>query len=847
MSEPAAGAGSASGSPSTSRLSALVDSLHQDLRFALRSLRSTPGFTAVAVACLAIGISANTTMFGVADRLFLRPPPGIRDPGRVVRVYLDRERGGVRTPGGGPGSFPDYQDLHAGTTSGPAIAFSGVAAFVAQRVAYGAGAEVRRLEGQAVTAGYFDVLGTRPALGRFFLSEEDSIPGTHPVAVLSYNFWQREFAGAPGVLGRVITLDGRPFTVVGVAERGFSGFDLQALDLWLPMREMRTEMGPEMFTERHAIWIEMVARLAPDVSARIAEARASAVKQRVDAVAAPDLDKDVRVMTGPLLEADGPKRDAHASIALWLLAAVALVLIIACANVANLLLARGTRRRREVAIRLSLGARRQQLVRQLLVESLVLALAGGMMGLLLTVWSAGAVRMFSLPASASALDGRALAFTAAVAMLTALVFGLIPALATTRSDLVASLKDGSRRSGGGQSHLQSGLLVAQAALSLVVLAGAGLFVRSLRNMHAIDLGLDADHIMLATIDLQGTSYDSVAKVELYRRAVEQLSAQPGVTGVSFEGLPPFRGVMGLRTRLPGRDSSDRDQRGTFVNFVGSDFLRANGTPLRRGRDISDQDRAGTLPVAVVNETMARRLWPGQDPIGQCILVPTGPPGTAAAAPPPCTTVVGVMGDGKYVSMTEDPLAYFVLPYAQLSMGLPPTLVIRSRGDPRALEGAVRQTIAGLVPDRSEIDIRALGDELDPQMQPYRIGAVLFTAFGLVALALAAMGLYGVVAYLVAQRTQEAGVRLALGARGIDVLTLMLRRGMTPAFIGVGIGLIGAVMVTRVFRSQLYGVSPTDPLTLVGVGGLLCVVAAIACYLPARRAARIDPVTALRSE
>jgi putative ABC transport system permease protein len=431
------------------------------------------------------------------------------------------------------------------------------------------------------------------------------------------------------------------------------------------------------------------------------------------------------------------------------------------------------------------------------------------------------------------------------------VFGLVPAFINTRADLAGSLKDGTLRGTGGRSGVQTGLLVMQAALSLVVLAGAGLFVRSLRNIRALDLGFDARHIVLAAVTLPGSGYDSAAQAALYDRAVERLSALPGVVGVSYEAVSPFRGELGLPVVLPGQDSASNNQ-DTFTNFVGPDFLRANGTTLRSGRDISSQDRSGTLPVTVVNETMAHRLWPNANPIGQCMKIGGGPARPAVRAS--CTYVVGVMADAKYMEVTEEPKAFFLLPNSQQrltvgrgNLGPTPTLVVRGRGDPHRLAPEVRQAMETLAPDLPPVDVRALADVVDPQIQPYRISAVLFTSFGLVALFLAAIGLYGVVSYVVAQRTREVGLRLALGARGSDVRALMVRQGMAPALLGTAIGLIGALYVTRFFSSQLYGISPTDPLTLAAVAMGLCAVALVACYFPARRAAGVDPVIAMRVE
>ncbi len=467
------------------------------------------------------------------------------------------------------------------------------------------------------------------------------------------------------------------------------------------------------------------------------------------------------------------------------------------------------------------------------------------------------VRVLALPAAAAVLDARVLVFTAVVSIVTAVLFGLAPAFISTRAEGTLALNNGSMRSGTGRSPTQTALLVLQAALSLVVLAGAGLFVRSLRNIREVDLGMDASHVVLADLKLPESGYDSAARAALYDRLVERVSALPGVVGVSYEAVPRFRALLNLAVSLPGRDSMSTDRRGTPVNFVGPDYLRANGTPLRSGRDISDQDRARTLRVAVVNETMAKRFWPAANPLGRCILVHSDEGrqrGGASSGAPPCTYVVGVMADGKYLSLTEDPTPFYLLPNSQQrlevgphGLGPMPTLIVRGRGDPHRLAPEVRRAIEELAPDIPSVDVHALADVVDPQIQPYRIGAVLFTSFGLVALFLAAIGLFGVVSYVVTQRTREVGVRLALGARGAHVRALMVRQGMVPALVGTAIGLLGALYVTRYFSNQLYGVSPTDPLTLGAVAVGLCAVAALACYVPARRAARVDPVIAMRVE
>ena len=492
-------------------------------------------------------------------------------------------------------------------------------------------------------------------------------------------------------------------------------------------------------------------------------------------------------------------------------------------------------------LRLSLGARRAQLVRQLLIESFLLALVGAVLGAVLSVLGAGSVKLLSLPAAG--LDLFALAFTGAIALVTALAAGLRTGIAHNSPSVLGSLASATGRLSRRPAILQAGLLALQAALSLVVLAGAGLFVRSLRNARAVDLGIDATHIVVTTIGLDQAGYDSAARAEFYNRAVERLSALPGVVGASYVGLPPFQGMMGLHVSLPGQDTTHQDGRPFMINFAAPDIVRVDGARLLQGRDLSAADRAGTLPVAVVNETMARRLWPTQNAIGQCFLI-SGPGGSGR---PSCRYVVGIMADGKYEELAEPPTAYFVVPYAQRNPGMPPTLIVRTSGDPHQVIPQVRRTLAELAPNLPYIDVHALADVLDPQFKPYRIGAVLFTLFGIVALALAAVGLYGVVSYVVAQRSREAGIRLALGAHATDVIALMLKQGVMPAVAGGVVGLAGAFIVTRFVASQLFGVSPTDPLTFASVAVLLTLVSVVACYVPARRAARVDPVTTLRTE
>lgn len=825
-----------------------METLLRDVRFAVRAMRRSISFTGIAVLCLALGIGAVSTIFGIVDTLFFRPPAGVGDPGRIVQPYITRRTGAIGQEAQNATSYPEYLDLrdHARSLSGLA-AFRGGYVF-----SIGRGAAVERAEGMFVSQNYFPVLEVAPALGRFFVAEEDAGPGSPPAVVVSHAYWQSHFGGDPGVVGKTIVINGHPCPIVGVAPAGFHGIDPGAPDLWVPFSQKPrlTATDADFFTNRISTGIQLAGRLAPGVTREQAQAELQALLVNV-ARSQPQLDPHPELVLGPVWSARGPSPSEQATIARWLALAAVLVLAIACANTANLLLARAAARRKEVAIRLSVGASRGRIVRQLLTESILLGLLGAAAGLLLALWGAGLVPTVGLPALDFFAQGRVLVFAMAAAVLCGLLFGLAPALATTRTELAAVMKEGTRAGVDRRSRLRSTLTIAQVALAVVLLAGAGLFVHSLRNVRAIDAGFDVDHLLHASLDLESMGYGDSAMASFYDRALERLRAVPGVAGATLVQTLPLSGAWSMMSyRIPGHDArtaGGADASGAalmsgespLTYSVGPHYFTTIGTPIRRGRDFTERDRAGSTQVAIINEAFAKREWPAANPIGQCIDV--GPPSR-----PDCYIVVGIVANAKYATLTEQARPAFFLPLAQ-QPGRYRSLLIRTAGAPSAMLPSVRHALQALADDLPYANIRTMEDVLRPQLQPRRLGAAMFSVFGLVALALAAIGLYGVVAYAVQQRTHELGIRMALGARARHVSMLVLRQGAALTLVGLAIGVTGALAAARLVTHLLFGVHATDPVTFAGVCVLLGAVAALASWVPARRATRVDPMVALRSE
>jgi putative ABC transport system permease protein len=819
--------------------------LPADLRFAFRQLRRSPGFAVAAVACLAIGIGASTAVFGFA-RALLAPSPFVAAPERLARAFVDWHNGLQF----GAFSYPDYRDLRDRNR-----VFSGFAVETPTPLLLGTGGEGERLWGSIASGNYFSVLGVTMALGRGFLPEEDAAPGSRPVAVLSHGLWRRRFGGDPAVVGRAITLNGHPFTVVGVAPPGFTGANAGVeTAVWVPMAMQAVAVpGREAFEAREIHWIPFaIGRLKPGVTLAAAQASLNALMATL-AEEHPDTDRGATIALYP---------EAHASLHpyvrgkvagfLGLLAgAVGLILLLACANVAGLLVARGVARQREMAVRLALGAGRGRLLRQLLAESLVLALGAGAVGLALSLGLARALGGLDLPRHLPlgvhvGLDGRLFAFALAAAVATTCLFGLAPALAATRPRLAAALKEGG---GGGRAWrrpggwLRPGLVVGQVALSLVFLLAAGLALESLANARRIDLGFEPRGQLLAGLDLGLQGYDRARGEEFFRRLRERVETLPGVEAAGYARLVP----LSLRTfQTPVEPegwvaTADAAPPSVDYNFIGPGYFTAMGVPRLAGRGFADEDRDLAPPPAVVNETFARRFWGA------------GPAAGAAAALGKSVKVfgvehrvAGVVGDGKYFTLGEDPRPYVYLPLPRYYRG-DLTLHVRTAGDPAALAAAVRREVAALDPAVAVYDLAPMSVHLRLALLPARLAATVVTAFAAVALLLAAVGLYGVIAFWVGQRRREMAVRLALGAAPREVLALVVRQGMALAGVGLALGLAAGAAVLHLAARLLYGVSAADPGAYVAALAVLAAAALTASLLPARRAVGVDPAAALRAE
>jgi predicted permease len=852
----------------------------QDLRYAARGLRHAPGFTLVAALTLALGIGANAAMFGIVDALLFRPPSGVADPGRVVRVQLQlpalpnepvAELSSVL-------SYPDYVNLRDN-----ARGFAGVAAFAPSALTVGEGDDARTQDAMLVTGDYFRVLGTRPARGRFITPDDDREGAANPVVVLSWDFWRRAFPGdsASQALGKTLVINGRAFNVIGVAPRHFVGTQLGTPALWLPLGTgAALGQNAQLMRSRFVSWLSVVARLAPDIEREQARsaAQAAILAARDEGGELPTPGELGGPMTGQVrVQIGGPPGSGDnrgrappppsrvrlaglggagdagfaapfgggrsLNVSLWFLAVTAAVLLIACANIANLMLARATKRSHEIAVRLSLGASRWRLTRQLMTESVLLALLGAAAGLWLAVFAVDLLpRVVPLPPLPPFLDGRVLAFTAVLTLATTVAFGLVPALRATRPDIRSALGTGgpigARRSLGRRA-----LVVVQLAASLVLLIGAGLFIRSLRNVKAIDVGFDAEHLLVATADVRGARIPREQMDVYWQRALDRVRAIPGVRSAALGMAAPFEMNIMLPVDAPGFPSADGEPRAAQTDFAGIGYFATLGIPIVQGRPFTEEDRAGSTPVAIVNRQMARRIWGGQSPVGQCIRVGR----TEGNAP--CAEVVGVAGNAKYADITAEPELFFYQPLAQRPRQAPPMTVlhVRATGDPAALAGVIRRELEGLDPNIRFADVRPLTNLILPQIQPWRVGTLIFTLFGALGLVLAAVGLYGVLSFLVAQRTREIGVRIALGAPSRSVLGLVLGQGALLIAIGVVVGVIVGAMATQLFASMMFGVSPLDPVVYLATALVLATIGMFAVYVPARRATQVDAMVALRAE
>lgn len=813
----------------------------QDLKYGARMLWKTPGTTAVAVLALALGIGANAAIFSGVSAFLFRPLP-VPEPDRIVRPFeVTDDRGETDSF-----SYPDYTDYRDQSTS-----FEGLVAEDMAQAAISTQNQNDVIWGQVVSGNYFDALHLKPAQGRSFTPDEDQTPGAKPVVVVSHSLWQRRLGSDPNIVGKTIDLNNRPYTVIGITPEYFKGtkFGL-VMDFWAPMamaEELRRDPG--VLKERGSHWMSMFGRLKPGVTRAQAAAELSTIAQRLNQTYPDNRAGSTRALAKT--EIDGRWGDATPimkSGSAIAMAVVGLILLIACANVANLLLARAAARRKEIGVRLALGASRARLIRQLLTESFLLAVLGGGLGLLLGAWVTGLMQGFvpALPYNMVndffALDQRALIFTLIVSLLTGFVFGLAPAWHSSNPQIVPVLKgDASHVQKKARFTLRNILVVAQVTLSLVVLVCGGLFIKSFRNAQKMDPGFDTRGLLLVSLNPELIGYNEEQTKNFFHQIIARASSLPGVQAASVGRLVPLGDSSNSNgpilkegeTLAPGAAG-----RNIVNNVVSPGHFKTLQIPILAGRDFDERDRKGAPRAIIVNEKMAQMLWPGESAVGKHIFVGTGNTNPIE--------VIGVVKTGKYRALAENPRPYFYWAMDQRGPGNM-TLMVRTNGDPRDLVGAIRKEVESLDRRVPLYAIKTMDEHMQWALWAPNMAATLALAFAFVALLLSAVGLYSVMAYIVSQRTREVGIRMALGARRVDVLRLITSQGMKLAVVGIVIGFVLSLALSRVLASVLIGVSAYDVSIFLAVPVLLGGVAMVACLVPARRATRIDPLKALRHE
>jgi predicted permease len=833
------------------RGSGVVDVVEQDLRMSLRSLRRDPAFVAMATITLALAIGANAAMFGIIDRLLLRGPEHVVAPEQLVRVYVTRVTPSAEVSTSGWQPYVLYQNARDNTS-----AFSSVAIYASDRLRVGSGTEARFVPVTYATSDLFPLTGAHPALGRFYSAYEDRPPAGERVVVIGYGFWQRELAGDSSIIGKLITLGEGRFRVVGVAPRGFTGVERAPVDAWIPMsdRPRNPSAAADWTTSWRSDRASIVGRLA--VTKAVAESQLTAMVRR--AYVGNDRSmRTAKVTVLPIsydMHGDEP---AELGVARLLAGVTLIMLLVAAANATNLVLARAIRRRREIGVRVALGAGRWRVVRLMVLESVAIALLGGLLGLAIAQWGGGMIRRTLLPEvawDALPVDGRVLVWTAVVTLLTGVSVGLIPAMRVSGGDVVAALRGGRTGGGGGaDSHgaARTALQVAQLALSLVLLFAAGLFVRSLLNIRNLDLGYDRDRVLAVDASfprLDSRAMDSAASGSLAAQArYEELRARferlPGVASASIAYGSPLSSLEVLRIRVPGLDSLPPAKGGiTMVTDAAPGYFETVGTRILRGRGFTASDGFGTEPVVIVNETLAKTIWPGVDPIGRCLVL-------AGVNDGACARVVGIAQDVHHMTLKEDSFNQSYIPWGQRTRAVEGSvlLVRASDDDAGALVPALTGILRRSAPGMQSVEIRTFEQMLDPQVRPWRVGATLFGLFGAIVVAVAAIGLFSVVSYLVTQRTHELGVRIALGARRRHVLSLVMGSGLRTAIAGTVVGSLVSLAIAPFLQPLLFDNRARDPWMLAMVAGGLLVVAAAASLWPSWRATRVEPLTALRTE
>lgn len=827
------------------RVSRLTD-LTQDIGYALRGFRRQPGFALAIVLTLGLGIGANAVMFGLVDRLLLRPPAHVRDPGTISRFELTESDGALgRSWVNESVAWRTYLDQKDHATY-----YSEIAAYFTQSdMPLGRGEAATKARVVLATPSYFGLLGVRPAVGRLYTDQEDRTGAAEALAVVSWRYATRTYGAAAEALGKQLYLGSQTYTVIGITPEGFNGVDLNAVDAWIPFHAGAPDVVGRSGEWRETYgwqWLKILVRPKPGVSRAMASDEATRI-QRGAVEKIPNVDHTSRSVLVSLAGFDRESvSHARERVALWLAGVSLVVLLIVCANVANLLLARAASRRREIAVRLALGVGRFRLMRQFLVESLLLALGGGVVALLAARWGGDLLRATLLPTVSwvdSPIDWRVVAVTGLPTLFTGLLTGAAPAIQASRPAITSALKSGVSESASPRSRLRTGLLAAQACLSLMLLVGAGLFVRSLFRVVNTDIGYDASNLLVADVDLTLAGIPREAHQGFYDRALERMRVLPGVAGGSLAINSPFWTMNSTRIRLTDRDSTPRvPTGGPYYNGVTADYFTTMGMRLVKGRGLSGSDRSGSALVMVINERMAEFFWPGGEPLGKCVRI--------GADSLPCVEIVGVVANARVNAIQEEQVAMYYVPLEQslhLGMSRDRLLFLKTRGNAASLVPLVRRAFNEMAANLPLANIRTFQSQIDPEIQPWRLGAVMFGVFGGLALLVAAIGLYSVMSYAVVQRTREFGIRSALGASARQIVRSVLRDGLTVVVLGMTVGALIALVAGKLLAPLLYQTSPRDPLVFVVVIGTLLIASVAAVLIPARRAMRVDPVVALRSD
>ena len=809
-----------------------------DVRFSLRLIGKSPGFTIIALLTLVLGIGANTTIFSWINGTLLNPIPGVANTGELVSISL-----GTGGPSAFPLTYPDFVQLrdHTRTLSG----MSGYSMIDTMNLT-GAG-KPERIWGTLASANYFDVLGVKPVLGRGFVDDEDRTPGGAPVAVISYRLWQTHFQGASDILGRSISINQHAFTIVGVAPPLFQGSQTGfRSDLWIPVM-MVEQLLPngDLIRNHHFFWLAALGRLKGGIPLEQAQQELAVLMQLIARQYPEEHKGHENVTLTPLWREPFGVNAFFSTMLPTLMAISGVVLLLACANMANLLLVRSVARRREIAIRFSMGATRWRLLRQHLVGSLLLSLGGGLLALLVTLWTSGSLMLLVPPMNMPVdlpihTDRRVLMAALAISILTGLIFGVLPALRASRIEPAAVLKEEAKTATGGatKGRLINALVVGQIALSLLLLICAGLFIRSFINAQQFNPGFNSEHVLLASYDLFPSGYSEAAGIQFNRQLLGRLARLPGVRSVTIGSRVPLgTGGGSFSVKPEGYTWRAHESMEVPDVIVGPDYMHTLEIPLAAGRDVSAADTEDSQPVALVNESFARRYWPNQNALGKHIVTDVSSK---------TFVVVGVTRNTSIANLKPDPGPFLYLPLYQYYRAAM-TVHVRVAGNPLAVAAAVEKTIQGLNPELPLFDVTALKTTIQLSTTPTRIAGTFVGVFGLLALVLAGVGVYGVISYTARERTQELAIRLAFGAGRRQVLRLILGQGLRLALIGTSIGVVLSILITRFLKDLLFGVASTDVLTFCTVSVLLCVVALVACFVPAWRATQVDPMVALRHE